>query len=311
MESDLEDQFTIFKEFALQHPRLKKSNDEQIKQFFLGHITNPMHIIYIKRNEQANIQQFALAMMHDDYESAWHLGIGYQLKESTHSPEILLEEKTQFFLDIIEILQKKPSTKIINIGGHFKEVELENLLETKGFKWVNRRKMKIIKESIKTSQNFPPQMQLIPWNDKYIEDISQLVFDFSKVRADNEIFPYFQDLPSSQKFSNKVKENAWGTFYPELTFILLNQEKPIGICFITEFDSAFGYIPYFGIHPDYQKMGLGSKLLSNSLLNVFDLKKKWDRVELDVTQGIPAEKLYEKVGFESLREYSMFNWNRV
>ena len=58
-------------------------------------------------------------------------------------------------------------------------------------------------------------------------------------------------------------------------------------------------------------MGLGSKLLSNSLLNVFDLKKKWDRVELDVTQGIPAEKLYEKVGFETSREYSMFNWNRL
>jgi len=310
-ESGLEEHFTIFKEFAQQHPRLKNSNDEQIKQFFLGHITNPMHVIYIKRDEQAIIQQFALAMMHDDYESAWHLGIGYQLKESTYSPDILLEKKTQFFLDIIEFLQKMPSTKIINIGGHFKEVELDNLLETKGFKFMNRRKMKIVKDSLNNIQNFPPQMQLIPWNDKYSEEISQLCLDFSKVRADNEIFPYFHDLQSTQKFTKKIKENAWGDFYPELSFILLDNEKPIGICFITEFNPDFGCIPYFGVHPDYQKKGLGSKLLSNSLLNVFDLKKKWDRVELDVTQGIPAEKLYEKVGFESLREYTMFNWNRV
>jgi len=294
-ESGLEEHFIIFKEFAQQHPRLKNSNDDQIKQFFLGHITNPMHVIYIKRDEQAKIQQFALAMMHDDYKSAWNLGIGYQLKESTQSPEILLEKKSQFFLDIIEFLQKMPSTKMINIGGHFKEVELDNLLETKGFKFVHRRKMKIVKELLNTKQNFPPQMHLVQWDDKYIEEISQLCLDFSKVRADNEIFPYFQDLPSSQKFSKKIKEDAWGTFYPELSFILLNKEKPIGICFITEFDYAYGYIPYFGVHP----------------LNALDLKKKWDRVELDVTQGIPAEKLYEKVGFETSREYPMFNWNRV
>ena len=80
-ESDLEAQFTIFKEFAQQHPRFKNFNDAQIKQFFLGHITNPTHFIYIKRSKQGIIQQFALAMLHDDYDQAWSLGIGYELKE--------------------------------------------------------------------------------------------------------------------------------------------------------------------------------------------------------------------------------------
>ena len=217
----------------------------------------------------------------------------------------------QFLATIIEFLQQKPTTKIINIRASFTEEELGEFLAMKGFKQIYRRKMKIEKKSLQDSQPFPSSLQLISWDDKYTEQVSQLCVDFSNVRADRELFPYFHDLQCSLKFSKKVKEHAWGRFYPELSFILLHQERPIGICFITEFDPNFGYIPYFGIHPDFQKLGLGFKLLTLCLLNVFDQKTQWDRVELDVTRGIPAENLYEKVGFEVLREYSMFNWNRI
>ena len=48
-----------------------------------------------------------------------------------------------------------------------------------------------------------------------------------------------------------------------------------------------------------------------SLNQAFSVQAKWEEIALDVTNGIPAQHLYKKVGFELGRDYSFLNWNRV
>jgi hypothetical protein len=49
----------------------------------------------------------------------------------------------------------------------------------------------------------------------------------------------------------------------------------------------------------------------HSLNQAFSVQAKWEKIALDVTNGIPAQHLYKKVGFELGRDYSFLNWNRV
>lgn len=64
------------------------------------------------------------------------------------------------------------------------------------------------------------------------------------------------------------------------------------------------YLHHFGIHPDYQRRGLGTELAEKS---VDWIREKRQQVKLEVhKENTAARKLYEKLGFFAFRDYDIY-----
>ncbi len=79
--------------------------------------------------------------------------------------------------------------------------------------------------------------------------------------------------------------------------------KVIGTSWMT-FDGRRIHLHHFGIHPDYQRKGLGLQLAKESLKFV---KEKGYQVKLEVHKNNRAAiALYQKLGFKYLGDYDVY-----
>lgn len=79
--------------------------------------------------------------------------------------------------------------------------------------------------------------------------------------------------------------------------------KIIGTSWMT-FDGRRIHLHHFGIHPDYQRKGIGSQLAKESLKFV---KQKGYQVKLEVHKdNCAAIELYKKLGFTYLGDYDVY-----
>lgn len=80
-------------------------------------------------------------------------------------------------------------------------------------------------------------------------------------------------------------------------------DKVIGTSWMT-FDGRRIHLHHFGVHPDYQRKGIGKLLVKESLQFV---KQKGYQVKLEVHQtNIAAINLYKQFGFTFLGDYDVY-----
>lgn len=80
-------------------------------------------------------------------------------------------------------------------------------------------------------------------------------------------------------------------------------DKVIGTSWMT-FDGRRIHLHHFGVHPDYQRKGIGKLLVNESLRFV---KQKGYQVKLEVHQSnIAAINLYKQFGFTFLGDYDVY-----
>ncbi|MFS0858483.1 MULTISPECIES: GNAT family N-acetyltransferase [Paenibacillus] len=104
----------------------------------------------------------------------------------------------------------------------------------------------------------------------------------------------YDDLNRLKRYDEvKVRERFRNTFDPEYTWIIEVEGELVG-CVALKPKSEEMLLEHFYIHPDYQGRQIGTQVL-NMLLKRDDVKGK--RVILNVLQGSPARRLYERFGF--------------
>jgi Acetyltransferases len=115
---------------------------------------------------------------------------------------------------------------------------------------------------------------------------------FYELRKENNIKPYRviessdKELEEIKEFFDKNKDN----FY-----LLTNNEELIGSVLIVE-----NYIQSLCINKQYQRKGLGTKLIRYAI-NQLLINTKYEYVELNILPGnTEAEKFYKKIGFKEV-----------
>lgn len=89
----------------------------------------------------------------------------------------------------------------------------------------------------------------------------------------------------------------------KLLVVETEKQVIIGTAWMT-FDGRRIHLHHFGIHPDYQRKGLGLRLAKECLKHV---KEKGYQVKLEVHRSNTAAiGLYKKVGFTYLGDYDVF-----
>ncbi|MGQ8872635.1 GNAT family N-acetyltransferase [Paenibacillus sp. TSA_86.1] len=104
----------------------------------------------------------------------------------------------------------------------------------------------------------------------------------------------YDDLTRLGRYDEiRVRERFRNTFQPEHTQILELEDVFIGCVSLKPGDGEF-LLEHFYIDPDHQGRKLGTKVLSI----LFEQEAvKGRRVTLNVLQGSPAKRLYERFGF--------------
>lgn len=89
-------------------------------------------------------------------------------------------------------------------------------------------------------------------------------------------------------------------------FIIMDipdENRIIGTSWMT-WDGRRTYLHHFGIHPDYQGLGLGKLLGMESLKFI---RERGSQVKLEVHKNnIIAKQLYQKLGFFAFTEYDIY-----
>jgi ribosomal protein S18 acetylase RimI-like enzyme len=102
-----------------------------------------------------------------------------------------------------------------------------------------------------------------------------------------------EDIEDTKSFLKQVMENAYGTFLPNFSLALFQDETLIsGILYALEDDTPF--IVSVFTRSQYKGLGYAEALIRYTLNLIFE---KHSNILLYVSEGNPAMHLYEKIGF--------------
>lgn len=104
----------------------------------------------------------------------------------------------------------------------------------------------------------------------------------------------YDDLTRLGRYDEvRVRERFRTTFDPDYTWIIEAEGSMVG-CIAFKPRAEEYLLEHFYIHPDHQGKRIGTQVL-NMLLDREEIRGK--RVTLNVLQGSPARRLYERLGF--------------
>jgi ribosomal protein S18 acetylase RimI-like enzyme len=155
-------------------------------------------------------------------------------------------------------------------------------------------------------------MRLDRWNDRYFEPCAKLIYLCYTDHVDGEINDQYRSKAGALKFlKNIILLPGCGQFVPGASFVLRQpgSDDLIAAVLTSEVSSGVGHTTQICVLPGYQGHGIGRMLMQSSAEALRAMKFR--ELTLTVTsQNAGAVKLYEKLGFITIRTFTAGVWPR-
>ena len=140
------------------------------------------------------------------------------------------------------------------------------------------------------------------YQDSYKEDAIRIIHEAFKDTQDALYDTRFKSVDGTKDIINKITESIYGEFLPEVTSVLLYNEKPVGFAFSNITGGKIANIPLVAIERAHRGKGFSEHLLNRSIKMIVDWTKIGKRVFSEVnvtteTNNYKALKLYRRTGF--------------
>jgi ribosomal protein S18 acetylase RimI-like enzyme len=203
-------------------------------------------------------------------------------------------------------------TTIIRSGGLWITDTISEHLVNIGFRKIDRAYMTLSRKDIEATDTIklPMDMNFEVYNEKLRDEVAGVVFKGNDGHIDQLVFPnFFGGIEESKNLLEAIENSVYGDYKESSSWVLKKSDEIIGACFMTIRNNGdTGYIPDIAIIPDYQGQGLGKALLLYSMKKIIESEPDMVKIDLDVTLENNARYLYKSIGFETVREYSMYTW---
>lgn len=180
-----------------------------------------------------------------------------------------------------------------------------------GFKFVGLAVMRFytdsasserILENMKLSE-IPEEYKVVGYSDSYKKDLIRVIHDSFKDSQDALFDSRFKTAEGTADIINKIVENVYGEFLPEVSSVLLYNDEPVGFALSNVTGGTIGNIPLVAIDKNHRGKGFSGHLLNRSIKTILDWTKLDKRYFSEVnvtteTNNYKALKLYRKVGFK-------------
>ena len=198
-------------------------------------------------------------------------------------------------------------------GGPWLSKSLADHLISIGFTKYERAYMTLARANIEALPN--PEIPDGLWFETYLEssrkEVSNLVFTCNDGHVDQDVFPeFFGSREACKQLLENIEANRYGDYKEGQSWLLFSEGANIGACFMTIRNGTAGYIPDICVNPEFRGKGLGKALLVHSMKHQLKVEGDLTQVDLDVTLSNNAKFLYKSLGFDTVREYSMYTWKK-
>src|SRR5277367_4399129 len=185
-------------------------------------------------------------------------------------------------------------------------------LEDQGFRLYTRQFMLLDLTKPPESRPNSSGMRLDRWNDRYFDSCAKLIYLAYANHVDGEINDQYRSHSGALKFlKNIILLPGCGQFVPGASFVLRQPggDELVAAVLTSEVSPGVGHTTQICVLPGYQGHGIGRMLMQTSGETLRGMKFK--ELTLTVTsENYGAVKLYEKLGFTTIRTFTAGVWPR-
>jgi ribosomal protein S18 acetylase RimI-like enzyme len=213
---------------------------------------------------------------------------------------------------IIETLVASPGIRrieaqLMNFGG---DAVLE-WLAAQEFKSHRRRFMGLALANLQQFPMLPADIQIAPWNARWIPEAGRLITRAYQGHVDSEISDQYRSQSGAMRFlDNIVRYPGCGVFYPAGSFLAFRtgSASPCGMVLSSVVQDRVAHITQLCVEPELQDAGIGSALMQRALTTLRE--QGFRAVTLSVTDtNQRAVCFYERLRFATLHEFHAFSWD--
>lgn len=158
-----------------------------------------------------------------------------------------------------------------------------------------------ILENMKLSER-PNDYKIISYQDAFREDAINIIHESFRDTSDAIYDTRYKTIEGTRDIINKVVENVYGEFLPDVTSVLLYKDVPVGFAFANITGGKIANIPLVAIKKEHRGHGFSEHLLNRSIKTIVDWTKLGRRMfsEINVTtetNNYKALKMYRRIGF--------------
>ena len=146
------------------------------------------------------------------------------------------------------------------------------------------------------------EYKVVGYQDIYRETAVKVIHEAFKDTQDALYDTRYKSLDGTKDIINKVVDNIYGEFLPDVTSVLLYNDIPVGFAFSNVTGGKIANIPLVAIDKNHRGKGFSEYLLNRSIKTIVDWTKIGKRVFSEVnvtteTNNYKALKLYRRIGF--------------
>ncbi len=228
-----------------------------------------------------------------------------------------LNEKRKLLLE--KFMEKNKiliNEKVVTYPLLGKQSSFSQDIRTFGFKIVNTSVMGFNLTDItainKTKEIFipkpPNEYSITNWKTIYSKEAAEIIHQAFKESSDALFDSRFCSVKGCRDILEKITDNIYGQFLPEITKVLLYKKHPVGFCFANLTNEKIANIPVAAILKKHRSYGFGKFLLKqlvDDLLNSA-ISGGWALKELNAScdsDNLAAVNMYTSVGFTEKYTY--------
>jgi len=161
-----------------------------------------------------------------------------------------------------------------------------------------------------TTPLISPEFEIRPWSEDQYQASAAVITAAYRGHVDSEINDQYRTLTGSLRFLNNiVRFPGCGTFDAHGSFMvfLRRTRTLIGLILCSQVRADVGHITQVCVLPEFRSSGMGVALLAATTRSLRE--RNFRAISLTVTQANDrAIKLYERIGFDSVRVFDAFVW---
>ncbi len=151
-------------------------------------------------------------------------------------------------------------------------------------------------------EELPQGYKITGYDDSYKDQAVNVIHECFKDTQDALYDTRYKTVEGTRDIINKVVENIYGEFLPEVTSVLLYNDNPVGFAFANITGGKIANIPLVAILKEHRGKGFSEHLLNRSIKTIVDWtklgKKTFSEVNVTTeTNNYKALKLYRRIGF--------------
>jgi ribosomal protein S18 acetylase RimI-like enzyme len=249
--------------------------------------------------------------------------------------DLFLEPNGAAHREAVELLERSIDTlvgaaKVNRVEAqlpHFSMEQLETCFRSHSFHAYLRQFMALVLEgkfaAAQTPQETPPlgepplarsgDFQFEPWSRKYDRDAAGLIHETYGHHVDALLNDQYGSLDGATRLiDNIVHLQSCGEFLLRASRVAVHlpSRKLAAILALTQVRPGTAHIPQVAVGAQFQGIGLGTAMMKNAFAELE--RSGYSEVSLTVTAlNSGAVRLYERLGFRTLRAFGAFVWQRT